>query len=167
MNDLTYLDHPILAIYPNVRGFGYAVFPEQDVLKDAGVAVIRLRDEQTYMERIDQMVQVHQPSILLLPTANGKFNRKRERIQALLIKIREYAKKNDLIIKSYSREEIRCVFEVFDAYSKVQIAGKICTWFPELLNKCPGKRITYMPEHIHQGLFDAISLMVAHNYNDN
>lgn len=164
MTNEIYIDHPVLCIYPNVRGFGYAIFPEQDVLKDYGVAVIRLRDENAYLDRIDQMVKVYNPSVLLIPTPDGKYNRKRERIRALLEKIKSYAKKNDLIIKSYSREQIRGVFEVFDVYSKVQIAQKICSWFPELLNRCPEKREMYKTENFHQGLFDAISLVITHNF---
>ena len=167
MNDITYIDHPILSIYPNVRGFGYAIFPEQDMLKDYGVAVIRLRDEETYLDRIDQMVKVYRPSLLIIPTPDGKYNRKRERIRSLLEKIRDYAKQHDIVVKSYSREQIRGVFEVFDAYSKVQIAGKLCTWFPELLDRCPERRELYMTENFHQGLFDAISLVVTHNFLTN
>lgn len=164
MTDLTYIDHPILAIFPNVRGYGYAIFPEQDVLKDYGVAVIKLRDHEAYLERIDQMVKVYEPSVILIPTADGKYNRKRERIRALLEKIREYAKKHDIIVKAYSREQIRGVFEVFGAYSKVQIAEKICNWFPELKDRCPERRGLYMNEDYHQGLFDAISLVITHNF---
>lgn len=163
MKDLMYIDHPILAIYPNVHGFGYAIFPEQNVLKEAGMATIRLREETKYIERILHMIDVYHPSVILLPTRDGKFNRKRERIKALLDKIRYIAKANNIIVKSFSREQIREAFEGFHAYSKIQIAEKICVWFPELTERCPSKRGAYMAEDFSQGIFDAVSLVMTYN----
>lgn len=162
MIDQPYIDHPLLAIYPNVRGFGYAFFPEHKVLKEAGTATIALRKEERYIERILGMIDVYKPTVILLPTSDGKFNRKRERIRLLLIKIRSIAKANDIVIKAYSREEIRLVFEEFQAYSKVQIAQALNRWFPDIAKRCSQERKQYMAEDYYQGVYDAVSLVMTY-----
>ncbi len=154
----------VLAIYPNVRGFGYAVFLEENNPKDYGIAIIKPRTKEKYLDRIKIMVKVQNPSIILLPTPTGKYNRKRERIQSLIEDIEQYAKAHNIHVKKYSREQIRTVFEQFDAYSKVQIAEKICMWMPDLEDKRPALRKLYMTEDYHQGMFDAISLVITHNF---
>lgn len=159
-----YLDRPVLAIYPNSFGFGYAVFKDDNTPLYCGVAVKNYRKKNNYLDRIQKMINAYKPTTLILPTANGKFNRKRERIQALLSEIHEYATSNNLKVQIYSREQIRIVFEPHGAYSKQEIAEKICETFTEFKDRCPKKKMFYMPERYFQGMFDAISLVNTHFY---
>lgn len=154
----------ILALYPNVKGFGYAYFRNEPLPKYYGMSVAKVAENGNYLKRIIAMIQTYQPSIIILPTPDGKYNRKRKRIQELLSDIVLYAKKNDIEVKTYSREQIRFVFEQFDANSKLEIAEKICVWMPELEKYKPVHRKTYMPEDYYQGMFDAISLASTHAY---
>lgn len=162
-NDDMYVES-IVAIYPNVRGFGYAVFLEENNPKDYGVAIVKPRSNEKYLDRIEAIVRVNNPSVLLLPTPTGKYNRKRERVQSLIEDIEKYAKAHNILVKKYSREQIRTVFEQFDAYSKFQIAEKICMWMPDLEDKRPVYKKLYDSEDYNQGMFDAISLVITHNF---
>ena len=154
----------MLAIYPNVKGFGYAYFDDEHEPKYYGMSVAKTPENANYLKRIIAMIQTYQPTTILLPTPDGKYNRKRKRIQELLSDIILYAKKNDMQVRTYSREQIRFVFEQFDANSKLEIAEKICVWMPELEKYKPVHRKSYMPEDYYQGLFDAISLATTHSY---
>lgn len=154
----------MLAIYPNVKGFGYAYFREEYEPKYYGMSVSKVAENGNYLKRIIAMIETYQPAIILLPTPDGKYNRKRKRIQELLSNIMLYAKKSNIPVKTYSREQIRFVFEQFDANSKLEIAEKICVWMPELEKYKPMHRKTYMPEDYYQGMFDAISLASTHTY---
>lgn len=144
--------------------FGYAYFEDEHEPKYFGMSVARKPENANYLKRIIAMIETYQPKILLLPTPDGKCNRKRKRIRELLEDIALYAKKNDIAIISYSREQIRFVFEQFEAYSKLEIAEKLCLWMPDLEKYKPVHRKWYMPEDYYQGMFDAISLAITHSY---
>jgi len=154
----------ILALYPNVKGIGYAFFQEEYEPKYYGVSVVKPMNNEKCLKRIVAMIQTYEPSLILIPTPDGKYNRKRKRIQELLQEITLYAKKHNIPAKSYSREQIRLVFEQFDAKSKQEIAEKICIWIPQLEACRPMKRKIFNPEHYYQGMFDAISLAITHFY---
>ena len=163
MNDLIYIEE-ILAIYPNMKGFGYAFFQDIYMPKYYGMSIVKPPDNDKCLKRIIDMIQTYQPTLLILPTPDGKRNRKRKRIQELLQNITEYAMANNITLKSYSRDQIRLVFEKFDARSKLEIAQKICSGMPELEKYKPVRRKAYMPEDYYQGMFDAISLTLTHAY---
>ncbi|HUM50768.1 MAG TPA: hypothetical protein PK431_03095 [Chitinophagales bacterium] len=164
MTEELYFDRPILALYPNTHGFGYALFFDKDKPLHYGMAKLRVRKVEACLRRIDKMIVTYNPSILILPSPDGKHNRKRERIQALLSEIHEYATEKGLQVRIYSRENIRIAFASYKAYSKQQIAETICECVPELGDKCPRQRTNYETESFLQGMFDAISLAYTHYY---
>lgn len=151
-----------LAIFPNGKGFGYALFVEPYEPKQYGVATIKPTENYRCMRRIDALVETYQPTVILLPTPDGKRNRKRKRVQELLHDISQYAESRNIKILCYSREQIRLVFEQFEARSKLEIAEKICLWMEELERYQPLHRKRYMPEDYYQCMFDAISLFITH-----
>lgn len=153
-----------LALFPQGKGFGFAYFTEQYEPDHFGIATIKPPDNTRCLKRIDAMIETYKPNLILLPTPDGKRNRKRKRIQELLQQINHYAKRQDITIKTYSREQIRLIFEQFDAYSKLEIAEKICLWMPRLEKYQPPRRKRYMPEDYYQSMFDAISLYITHSY---
>jgi len=163
MNDtsLEYTDRT-LALFPHGKGFGYAFFTSPLEPKQSGVVTIKPIDNGRCMRRIDTMVETYQPTLILLPTPDGKHNRKRKRVQELLQDITTYAKRVDIPVKTYFREQIRMVFEQFEARSKLEIAEKICVWMADLEKYQPMYRKNYMPEDYYQSMFDAISLFITH-----
>lgn len=154
----------ILALFPNTFGCGYAFFKNEFEPKHSGVVRIQPPNNARCIKRIDAMVETYEPNIILLPTPDGKQNRKKKRIQELLADIALYAKKRDIEVKTYSREQIKMVFEQFEARSKFDISEKICLWMPELEKYKPVKRRGEMPEDYYQGMFDSISLFLTHQY---
>jgi hypothetical protein len=154
----------ILAVFPQGKGFGYAYFTEQYEPDHFGIATVKPPDNAKCLKRVEAMVLTYQPKLILLPTPDGKRNRKKKRVQELLQQITQYAKKNDIQVRTYSREQIRLIFEEFEAHSKLEIAEKICFWMPKLEKYQPPHRKKYMPEDYYQSLFDAISLFITHSY---
>lgn len=164
MNDNEFLDRPVIAIYPNVRGFGFAVFLDKNTSKFCGVCNIKIGDMDGLLKKVNRLVETYLPSILILPKAFGKFNKKRERIQAILAQINMYADEKNLKFYTYSREDIRLVFEQKNAKSKHQIANAICEVMPEFSDTCPKINSSWLPENYYQGMYDAISLVFTHYY---
>lgn len=151
-----------LAIFPHGKGFGYAFFVEPLEPKHTGVVTIRPIDNNRCLRRIDAMIETYQPTLILLPTPDGKRNNKRKRVQALLDDITRHAKQVNIPVKTYYREQIRMVFEQFEARTKLEIAEKICLWIEDLEKYQPIHRKRYMPEDYNQSMFDAISLFITH-----
>lgn len=161
MNDILYNSNA-LAIFPNIRGFGYAFFIDDLSPKYYGMIGIRPTDNLKCIRRISEMVKMYEPKIILLPSPDLGRKKRHKRIDELIFEIIEYAKDNGIQIRTYSREQIRMNFEQFDAFTKLEIAEKICIWMPDLLKYKPAKKKSYMPEDYYQGMFDAISLFITH-----
>jgi Holliday junction resolvasome RuvABC endonuclease subunit len=159
----TYVES-VLGIFPNMKGIGYAFFKEQNSVEDCGIACIRPMSNKKCMDRLKIMVEAYKPSTIVIPSPIGKYNRKSKRVQQLIKQIHQFGSENDIIIKEYSREEIRFVFNQFGVNSKQEISEKIGKLLPELQHKVPTERNFYEPEPYYQGMFDAISLVITHNF---
>jgi len=154
----------VLCIFPTVRGFGYAFFKDEYEPEFHGVVFSKSSESQTCVNRIALMIETYQPTLILLPTPHKKQALKHKRKQILIADIEALASSYDIRVLTYAREQIRLVFEQFDARSKIEIAEKICMWMPSLEKFKPRHRKSYMPEDYYQGMFDAISLNITHQY---
>ena len=157
----------VMGIFPNSIGFGFAYFPEQTLLSHYGVKRISPATNERAMQEIKKLIETYQPSVVVLPAKDGKFNRKRSRVQRLIALVKHYAEEHGIMIKHYSRKDIRLVFKDFNAKSKNEIALQIGMFFPFLKNDVPPKPRAFDPEHYRQGMFDAISLAITHNDTEN
>ncbi len=163
INEL-HFDRPVLALFPNFIGFGYALFNDENAALYCGMVSIRIRNTDSFIERVERMIKIYNPPIIVLPTATGKFNHKRERIQGLLAVISILADKYGIIVKVYSREQIRMAFQQHQADTKQKIAEKISECLPEYKHRCPQRKKNSFTENYNQGMFDAMSLAYTHFY---
>lgn len=151
----------MISIYPNTLGFGYVVLNEKGEILDYGMVSIRPVRNDKCLDRIHEMVLYYQPQILILE--DFKNSNKSERVRKLLKNIYDYAQDSIRIFK-YSREQIRNTFEVFGARNKYEVSKKISEAYPQLKSKLPEKRKTWEPENYYQGIFDAMALVLTHQY---
>ena len=154
----------ILALYPNTRGLGYACMEGASKIIDVGVRNVRPINNRKVLEYIDGQIRYYEPVIILLQDNETKHNPYCKRVTRLIRRVEKKCNKNGIQIFKYSREQVRFVFEQFGAKTKYEIAKKIVTWFPELEPKMPEARKLWMPEGYYMGIFDAISLAIAHQY---
>ena len=71
---------------------------------------------------------------------------------------------NKVSVSKYSRNDIRFVFNAFNAHSKYEIAKVITDNVKQLPVELPKKRLSHKPEHYSMTIFDAISLAITHYY---
>ena len=162
-NELIYVEQ-VLGFFPNTIGFGFAYFREVQELTDYGMVRISPMSNEKCLERMIKIIKKHNPSVIVLPAHKGKLNLKSRRVQNLINKISTYAQKNEIVIHHYSRDRIRFAFEDFKVVTKHEIAGQIAKFFPHLQRVLPPKPKCYIPEKYYQGMFDAISLALTHNF---
>ena len=159
-------EHPIiLALYPNARGLGYAcVNVVEKKLLEQGIANIRPVANGGIIERIKQFIEYHNPTVIVIRDAKGTTSKNIERLYELNTFITLYAKHKHIPVYRYTRRQIRDVFELFGATTKEQIAKQLILWFKELAPFAPRIRKAWMDEDYHMGIFDAMSLVITHQY---
>lgn len=152
----------IMGIYPWSKGFGYAVFEGTDNLSDYGHPLIPSKNTGRYTRRIRTLIREWNPDAIILRVEKRGMASRSENLRSILVETRKLAQDFDIPITEYSGDDIRETFGLFSAYTKQDIAEKICQWFPILEEYCPPKRRLGYNQNYWMSIFDAISLVCAH-----
>jgi len=156
-------EESIIAIYPNTLGFGYVILNDKGEILDYGLTSIRPVQNDKCLTKIKEIVCYYQPHILILEDYENSI--KSERIKELIKRINDCTL-YDMKIFKYTREQVKDTFELFGARNKYEISKKISEAYPQLKNKVPDKRKPWEPENYYQGIFDALALVLTHQYLD-
>lgn len=154
----------VVSVYPNAFGMGYVISETPKEPINYGVARIRPLTTSKYIKRLLKFIEHYQPSLILLRGCTDSDNRISKRVTNVIEKFEQEAKKLQLPIHQYSREQIKGVFEQFGGNTKYHISKTICSWYPELKSRMPNIRKSFQAEHYQMGLFDAFALMLTHYY---
>lgn len=159
----TNTSHLVLAIYPNSRGFGYALMDGIHTHIASGIVDVSPLKNPLILKRAKMMINYFKPTIVVLRNHRSKFAPLRsKRLIRLIEKITWEAEKQGLKVFHYRRTDIRTAFEQFNVQTKYEIAQKIIEGFPELKSREPKVRKFYMTEDYHMGVFDAVALAITH-----
>lgn len=153
----------VLALYPNRRGIGYAVFNSPKELVAFGQGYIRPMSNTKCLKRIKEYLEYYKPNIILIRAERDTYL-KSTRTRKLINRICREAGIQGMDVYQYSRRQIKETFIAFNAFSKYQISQKIVTWFPDLKGYAFPDRKRWMSEHSNTGIFDAMALAVTHYY---
>ena len=154
----------VLALYPNRYGVAYALFGSPTELIEYGIGNIQPVSNRISLKKIKQYIYYYKPDIIITRNLNDLKNRKSKRIAKLIDAICREAREQKLGVHTYTRTEIKSVFEQFKALSKYQISQKIIEWFAELKAYEFPLRKRWMAENYNAGVFDAVSLAVVYWY---
>lgn len=153
-----------LALYPNTSGIGYVLLEGADEVLDYGIKRVRPVEKHLLLKQAEKLLEYAKPDIIILrATENDTFPVSKKQ-QAVLSGIVQLAKRNNLQVYSYTRNQIQETFSIFHGRTKHEIAKQIAEWYPQLKDKVPMYRKAYMKEPYSMGLFDAFSLAVTHFY---
>lgn len=154
----------VLGIFPNARGFGFALMESPSELLDYGSKTFRPLTNDKCIKGVKNILDYYKPKLILLRNEESKDFRGSKRIKQLLVHLKVIAKNTSVEVKSYSRNEIRFVFSQFKAKTKYEIATTLAKWLPQLKKRLPKPRQLWMPEDHRMGMFDALSLVFTHYY---
>lgn len=150
----------MVSIYPNTLGFGYVALNEKGEIIDYGMISVRPIRNNKCLDKIRDMILYYEPNILILEDYMN--SNKSERIKKL---IKSISIENDnLKVFRYSIEQIKNTFEIFGAKNKYEISKKIVEAYPQLETRRPNKRKVWEPANYYQGIFDALALVLTHQY---
>jgi hypothetical protein len=151
----------ILAIYPNARGFGYALFEGPDRPVEWGLKKVRYDKNRGVLSRADRLIRWFKPDLLILEDAAARGSRRAPRIRSLVNALRNNARKSNLRVHQFSRRQIKLAFADRNAVTKDEIARSIANQFPEFEACLPPPRKLWMSEDPKLGIFGAVSLIAA------
>src|SRR5258706_15411542 len=96
----------ILAIAPTARGFGYAVM-ENQVMLECGNKGVKGNKNQQSVSKIEKLMNLFQPGVIVLPNVTGKGCNRAPRIKALHRHIIGQAAKQKCKVALLSRQKLR------------------------------------------------------------
>lgn len=153
----------LLALYANTNGFGYACFGDNR-LDPIDYGVVKPRPFQTFkvLNRFEKIVDFYWPTILIVQ--DYKNSRHRKRVQEIIDGVCNLAAHKNICVYHYTRQQIRDVFEIHQARTKYEIAQKIVEAIPVLAPRMPKLKKFWTPTDYNMPLFDAVSLVLTHQY---
>jgi len=154
----------VLTVYPNAKGYAYALMQGPLTILEKKMVGMSPVDNMKVVKGVQKLIREHKPQALIIENEKCKYSRKRERAKQLLRMLSNMSKKETCEVFSYTREDIRLVFEIWKAKTKYQIAEVIA-------RNIKSFRILLYPEPRYPdsqkyitALFDAVSLGVTHYY---
>ncbi len=149
----------VMAVFPNTRGFGYAVF-EGLLPVDWGVSDVQgMNRNRTCVRRVAALMGRYNPDVLLLrdPTeARGR------RIATLIEAIASLPRHADTACLAVSRLQVREAFGYLGRPTRQRIARAIADRIPFLEPLVPAPRKIWNSENRRMGLFDAVALALTY-----
>ena len=157
-------DALILAIFPSVRGFGFALFHGAWAPLDWGFRHIEGDKNENALDKAQSLIDAYAPDTLLLEDHAGEGSRRSARVEALIDELADLAEQKGITVARYSRDRIRECFAEFGATTKYEIAQAISRSLPEFPPQLPPERKIWLPEDYRMSIFDAVSLIFTHFY---
>ncbi len=151
----------VLAIAPTSRGFGFVLFVSRAKPVDWGVKETRNDKNRRALMKIEAMLRVVMPTVLVLEDRMHRSCRRSVRIKLLLENIGTLAEAQGLTVSSYSRRDIRRTFGA-KGKSKDAIAAAIVEEVPALRPWLPRRRRIWESEHHSMAIFEAAALAMVH-----
>ncbi len=155
-----------LSIYICTRGFSYAVMDNALTLIETNLISPKKFNGTKLLKKIKKVITSFGDVTLILEDHSSKSNRKGKRSKMINNKVYSWAKKRGIVVKTYSRDDVREVFSRWMAYTKYDIAQVLVKnieglkpFFFEPI-KYPGR------EHNYEAIFTSVSLNEAYYFID-
>ena|SRR5438093_2675379 len=158
----------VLAVDPYDRGFGYALLGGPNDLLDWGITAADRRTATRYLPSLEKLVNRFAPDILVTEDGARQGSSRRRETRLLLKRIRRFAKRHRVRVRTYSRAAVEDTFALVGASkNKHQIATLIADWYPELLPRLPGPQKPWTGENRSMNVFDAVSFALTFFHREN
>jgi hypothetical protein len=150
----------VLAVYPQTRGFAFALFEGWLTPVDWGIHEARGPEKNARcLTRINSLLELHMPNVVVLQDMmSDRGSRRAPRIQELNNRIAELADLRGMLVHKYQRAKVIDYFADLGASTKQKIAETIAKHVPALALYVPPPRKPWMSEDARIGIFEAAAL---------
>jgi hypothetical protein len=161
--------HYVLGVFPNVAGFGWALFEGPLAPIEWGVVEIKKRARielnAACLARFRELVERFSPSVLVLEQFSGAPSRRSGRIRSLCRSLLHIAEASGIEAKVYSRAQIGTTFAPFGAKTRRHIAVAIASQIDSFEHLLPPIRKIWNAESPRMGLFNAAALAITYYWD--
>lgn len=151
----------VLAVHPNRRGFGWAAFEGPFTLYDFGTTYIERDKNAGSLRRLDTMVAMLQPRVLILEAFEAPARRS-GRVTRLCQGIVALAASRGVEVAIYAKGAVQACFRSVGAVTRRGIAESVSRMLEPLRDQVPGPRRAWQCEHPKMTLFAAAALGLTH-----
>jgi hypothetical protein len=149
----------VLSIYPQSRGFAFALFESWLSPVDWGIHEARgPRKNAQILARINSLLDLHMPDLVVLQDTSNHGTHRVPRIRELNRRIAELAHLRGIVVHKFSRARVLDHFMERGGATKQKIAEMIASQVPALGLYVPPERKPWMSEDPRMGIFDAAAL---------
>lgn len=153
-----------VAFYPFTRGFGYAVMESPLELEEFNLMDFKQFDIGRILALMREIITIHSPITLVLEDTNSKYCRKGAKAKQVIRAIALWAKKKGIHVEFYSREQIRNVFQRWNATTKYEIAEVLTRNIDKLQPLMFDKPKYPAREPNAEAIFSAVSMGVTYYF---
>lgn len=151
-----------LALYPQRRGLAYVLLDRDRTLLTFGRRWISADRPGRTLKAMDQLVTMLTPASIVLECSETAGNRRRDVNQRLLERMNKRIDPTRHLRVTIRTEQIQHAFRGRDIDNKDDRAQLIAQLYPILQRRLPPRREVWMAESESMGVFDAMSLALAH-----
>lgn len=154
----------VLGIYPNSFGFGFALMQGALSVIDKGMVKVKPACNTTALTKMKKLIEKYEPERVIVEDFEANRLGKSPRVKQLIRSLQSYLKVKEIPVNLYSREQIRLVFDIWNARTRYEIAEVIVRNIPKLRMLLFDKPKYPKSEAYGSALFDAVSLCICHYY---
>lgn len=152
----------VLAIYPSIRGFGFAIIEPEGTLVHWGSKSTRQDKNGRALIQVGRLIARYQPNGLALECLATLDRRRSTRIRNLISELNGLALNLKIGVKHISRREIIEKLVEDGSGNKYSVAVAVADRFPEELgHSLPPRRRAWMREDHRMPVFEAVALALA------
>lgn len=152
----------VLTIYINSRGFAFVLFEGYLSPFDWGVHESRgPRKRNGCLLHITRLFDRHAPDVLIIQDTSEQGTVRARWIGKLNASIAALAIDRDVLVFSYSRDQVRSAFASSGCPNKQALAELLAKHIPAFEQYVPPPRKPWMSEDRRMGLFDAAALAIT------
>ncbi len=152
----------VLGLHPSSRGFGWALFEDTLSLLDWGTVDVRRDKNAMALNRVESLLDKHQPAVLVMEQHDGVAARRSQRIRRLYLAVMKCAEIRDIAVRRYSRAEIASTRYLKGARTREEVAVAVADCLSVLRPRLPKPRQIWVGERSGMSLFCAAACALTY-----
>ena len=152
----------VMGIFPNTKGFAFALF--EGSLAPVDWAITRIRSGEKNRDSVARIARLfghYQPDVVVLQDMSIDGTRRSARITQLNETIAVLAESQNIAIAKFTREHVRKAFSNQGIITRHAMAETIAAQIPMLRRFVPPQRKIWETEDARLAPFEAVGLIVA------
>ena len=151
----------VLGFHPSSRGFGYALFENEQTPFDWGCIDADGDKNASALARLRKLLDKYRPAVLAMETFDDPESRRKSQVRALCRAVVALAKSRKIAVHLHSRVKIGAALGQTGVRSREVIAAAVADMAPMLRPQLPKHRRAWESERSAMAMFCAAACALA------